>query len=160
TNSAELSDEYGLPSSQLPVECDPPHVSREIQAKSALEIDCGRLQLLPVDLGASFLECKHDQISVRSNLQCHDVISKHRAYLSNVCGAAIQIAAHIGHEHTTTEKAAVGLLIELDRIQLRGDALAITGVRQDHVLGQTELCYVVGCVRTYHAIAFIVRRYA
>src|SRR5258707_6704344 len=68
-----LSDKYGPPSPQLPVERDPSYVSREIQAKFPLEIDCRGLQLLPVDLGATFLECKHDEIAVRSCLQRHDL---------------------------------------------------------------------------------------
>src|SRR6266702_4414231 len=127
------SDEYGLPAAQLPVERDPPYVSREIQAKFPLEIGRGGLQLLPVDLGATFLECKHDEIAVRSDLQRHDFISKHRAYLSDVRGTAVQIATHIGDEHASTGETAVGVVIELDRVELRGDALAIAGVSQDHV---------------------------
>src|SRR5450759_760255 len=90
------------PSAQVPFERKPPYAFREIQVKSAFEIDRGGFKVLPVDLGAALLERKHDDIAVRSHLQHHEVITKYSAYLQQVLGAASNIATHIDDEHAVT----------------------------------------------------------
>src|SRR5882762_6565649 len=89
------SGKHVPPAAQLPFESDPPQVPRKIQAKPALEAGRGRLQPLPVDLRAAFLEGKHDDVVILLCLQRHESISKHVAYLVDVRGATVHVAAHI-----------------------------------------------------------------
>src|SRR5450755_4337794 len=151
------SGELVPPSAQVPVEREAPYAVRQIQVKSAFEIDRGGFKVLPVDLGAALLERKHDDIAVRSHLQHHEVITKYSAYLQKVLGATSNIATHIDDEHAFTGEATAGILVKFDGVKLRRNPCAITSVRQDDILARRDVGYVGRTIGTDHAKAVIVR---